>query len=529
MYSPRARWSRLPTASYPYISPIFELAVISNESLVRQPKISGSGHGQRSRRIYHQKCGSTTLRTIPTNFTPSKHLCNAVAASVTATSASILGHMSCTRQQMGCALFASLALNVALLTLLGTATRPERTSEGCATKSPISNGSNAWQRLTSEGCATKSDTSNGENAWQRRCLDREPLLAGCDSYLLCAQTPPARAMVQSSFTDALYHRTIPRALMDSTEGPATRTLLVPIRKAILPGEPGTSELERGPAAWPARAQAKLVDWEAIPGGVEFRRCGAELSRGLKENYKTWSDKQHSYCKFFTDNNLGTHLDMSVRSNLSLGDAMVSGGGLAASYARVFERPEVRLVLDVGAGSGGFATSLYRTYGDRIITVSANVMADPGGIGPAPFHQLLAMRGFPTVALDADSFFPFGESTFDVLHASWVYHYGYSRTTLLEMYRVIRPGGYLILNTWDGNANPHGWGSSRIKSFARRMNWKLLHHAFKNPGKAAQTHLIYQMSNYRYIHSAAPISPKATGRTRGRAQSRHIATLVDSKS
>ena len=508
MYSPRARWSRLPTASYPYISPIFELAVISNESLVRQPKISGSGHGQRSRRIYHQKCGSTTLRTIPTNFTPSKHLCNAVAASVTATSASILGHMSCTRQQMGCALFASLALNVALLTLLGTATRPERTSEGCATKSPTSDGSNAWQRLTSEGCATKSDTSNGENAWQRRCLDREPLLAGCDSYLLCAQTPPARAMVQSSFTDALYHRTIPRALIDSTEGPATRTLLVPIRKAILPGEPGTSELERGPAAWPARAQAKLVDWEAIPGGVEFRRCGAELSRGLKENYKTWSDKQHSYCKFFTDNNLGTHLDMSVRSNLSLGDAMVSGGWLAASYARVFERPEVRLVLDVGAGSGGFATSLYRTYGDRIITVSANVMADPGGIGPAPFHQLLAMRGFPTVALDADSFFPFGESTFDVLHASWVYHYGYSRTTLLEMYRVIRPSGYLILNTWDGNANPHGWGSSRIKSFARRMNWKLLHHAFKNPGKAAQTHLIYQMPSYRYTHSAAP---KATGR------------------
>ena len=417
-------------------------------------------------------------------------------------------------QQMGCALSASLALNVALLTLVGTA-RLVRTSEGCATKSETSNGVR-----TSEGCATKSETSNGENAWQRRCLDREPLLAGCDSYLLCAQTPPARAMVQSSFTDALYHRTIPRALMDSTEGPATRTLLVPIRKAILPGEPGTSELERGPAAWPARAQAKLVDWEAIPGGVEFRRCGAELSRGLKENYKTWSDKQHSYCKFFTDNNLGTHLDMSVRSNLSLGDAMVSGGWLAASYARVFERPEVRLVLDVGAGSGGFATSLYRTYGDRIITVSANVMADPGGIGPAPFHQLLGMRGFPTVALDADSFFPFGESTFDVLHASWVYHYGYSRTTLLEMYRVIRPGGYLILNTWDGNADLHGWGSSRIKIFARRMNWKLLHHAFKNPGKAAQTHLIYQMPNYRYIHSAAP---KATGRAQSVAS--HIATRV----
>jgi hypothetical protein len=40
-------------------------------------------------------------------------------------------------QQMGCALSASLALNVALLTLVGTA-RLVRTSEGCATKSETS-------------------------------------------------------------------------------------------------------------------------------------------------------------------------------------------------------------------------------------------------------------------------------------------------------------------------------------------------------------------------------------------------------
>ena len=44
-------------------------------------------------------------------------------------------------QQMGCALSASLALNVALLTLVGTA-RLVRTSEGCATKSETSNPSN---------------------------------------------------------------------------------------------------------------------------------------------------------------------------------------------------------------------------------------------------------------------------------------------------------------------------------------------------------------------------------------------------
>jgi hypothetical protein len=50
----------------------------------------------------------------------------------------------------------------------------------------------------------------------------------------------------------------------------------------------------------------------------------------------------------------------------------------------------------------------------------------------PFMQLIAARGFPTVAVDIYSFFPFGESTFDVVHTSWVYHSGFTRHAIMEM-------------------------------------------------------------------------------------------------
>ena len=43
------------TNCYPYISPIFELAVISNESLVRQPITSGSGRGQLPPEVWHAR------------------------------------------------------------------------------------------------------------------------------------------------------------------------------------------------------------------------------------------------------------------------------------------------------------------------------------------------------------------------------------------------------------------------------------------------------------------------------------------
>jgi len=101
---------------------------------------------------------------------------------------------------------------------------------------------------------------------------------------------------------------------------------------------------------------------------------------------------------------------------------------------VFDRPDVRLVLDIGAGNGNLAVNLFRRYGDRIITVSTTliVAAETVPTLPPPFMQVIAARGFPTVALDIFSFFPFGESTFDVIHTSWVYTSGFTRHAIMEM-------------------------------------------------------------------------------------------------
>ena len=64
----------------------------------------------------------------------------------------------------------------------------------------------------------------------------------------------------------------------------------------------------------------------------------------------------------------------------------------------------------------------------------------------PLSQYAAARGMPTVMFDKDSFLPFGDSTFDAIHSSWSYHTGFSRATCYEFYRVLRPGGFLVLRS-----------------------------------------------------------------------------------
>ena len=56
---------------------------------------------------------------------------------------------------------------------------------------------------------------------------------------------------------------------------------------------------------------------------------------------------------------------------------------------VFDRPDVRLVLDLGAGNGNLAVNLFRRYGDRVITVSATlIVAAEAGTRTPPFLQLI---------------------------------------------------------------------------------------------------------------------------------------------
>lgn len=89
---------------------------------------------------------------------------------------------------------------------------------------------------------------------------------------------------------------------------------------------------------------------------------------------------------------------------------------------------------------------------------------------APVAQIAAARGFPVVMVDAFGFLPFAENTIDVIHSSWVYHGGVPTATIYEFYRVLRPGGFLILRqsiNYDATFR-------HVKAVARKEHW-LLHH------------------------------------------------------
>ena len=130
---------------------------------------------------------------------------------------------------------------------------------------------------------------------------------------------------------------------------------------------------------------------------------------------------------------------------------------------------MRLALDVGGGTGAFAEAVYNWHGDRVVVMTSQLFAtenDNKYKTQFPQAGILAARGYVGVMFDMYSFFPFPESTLDVIHTSWTFHMGYPRTTLFEIHRVLRPGGYLIVrqmaNTQIELVN--------LRDFAKAHNW-----------------------------------------------------------
>ena len=224
----------------------------------------------------------------------------------------------------------------------------------------------------------------------RDCATHRQDVDGCTSYFECSLTPGAREGIYEGFSRG-FHHSIP-----SEFGVPSLPLLVPIKKALLPSEPTAVATLRSPPAWPARADARRMDWRGLPFGNKFQDC---------DHTKT---DRHFYCKYFVPNFLG--YDPKFAHDLREPPTIAAYRTPPKDVCRVLDRPDVRLVLDVGAAVGWWAADIHSMFGDKIVTVSANIMGQPGPAGLAPFHQLIASRGFPTVALDMYSFFPFAEST-----------------------------------------------------------------------------------------------------------------------
>jgi len=298
----------------------------------------------------------------------------------------------------------------------------------------------------------------------------------CDSMMTCSLTPGVRLRLLSE-ASPWWSRS--EHTMIAHGRPDVR-LLVPIRKLVLrAGSPTALEGSSAPELtlndeatvipldassdltaaartvsaaaalfkpWPARATfaEEAILWERFTEGERWRRCrpGSALS--------------HWYCHHLSR----TYFD----DTLAIYDACIAPLGL-------FARDDVRLVLDLGGSTGAFAEALYTRHGERLSVVTSQLWAaenDDTYGHEFPQVGVLAARGFLGVMMDLYSFFPFGESSLDAIHTSWTYHNGLPLPTLYEIYRVLRPGGYLLLRQM---SSTRGEASlANVRSFARLMNW-----------------------------------------------------------
>ena len=102
--------------------------------------------------------------------------------------------------------------------------------------------------------------------------------------------------------------------------------------------------------------------------------------------------------------------------------------------------QVRNGLDVGAGGGSLSLLLRRRYEVAILNL---VYAE------LPYCEYITERGGLCAYITAFASFPFSKFSFDFVHIAWLFHMfsGANLVThLMEVHRVIRPGGYLW---WEG--------------------------------------------------------------------------------
>ncbi|XP_078430439.1 S-adenosyl-L-methionine-dependent methyltransferases superfamily protein isoform X2 [Wolffia australiana] len=125
---------------------------------------------------------------------------------------------------------------------------------------------------------------------------------------------------------------------------------------------------------------------------------------------------------------------------------------------------IRMVLDIQSADFGFVGAL---VDKGVLTISLGLMVDQTDL-----TQLSLERGFPAIVANlARRRLPFPSAVFDAIHCSDCGVSWHSRggKPLLEMNRVLRPGGYFLLSLKQGDAAVEEGLSARTAS----LSWNVL--------------------------------------------------------
>ncbi len=147
-----------------------------------------------------------------------------------------------------------------------------------------------------------------------------------------------------------------------------------------------------------------------------------------------------------------------------GEGFISPGG-PAEVARIVEGIPLHGldVLDIGCGIGGPAATLVRECGANSIT---SIDIQPGQVERARQYiasQGLSARVCPTLVERGP--LPFADNTFDIVFSKEALNEVDDKFAIFqEIYRVLKPGGWLLASDWMSGDRPlsnafHIWASS----------------------------------------------------------------------
>lgn len=135
-----------------------------------------------------------------------------------------------------------------------------------------------------------------------------------------------------------------------------------------------------------------------------------------------------------------------------GEGMLSPGG-EAHLDEIVKGLDLqdKLVLDIGCALGGFDVLLARKYGARVIGLDVEAALIEQGrqrVVEAGLNGHVDLRRYAPGPL------PFPDETFDVVFGkdSWT-HIEDKRAFFTEVYRVLKPGGWLAAGDWMSSARP----------------------------------------------------------------------------